>query len=139
MCILRGLCVAAVILNERFVMYKYLPVLGIFMVGCGLMAKEADKNTAVQSMSCYSDDNFDYVYAYVEKDMGNKSLPYFEFDGYELYTESGEVISIKKEGWTLSKVIRGKGVVALPKNEPHNSEVAHTMNAVFCNLVILAH
>ena len=86
---------------------------------------------------CFSTVNFDRVYNYIDIQIKNRNTTIYRYDNYELYLNDTTEISLKKDGWTLSKIIKEKGVVSLAKRKRDNDRILKETNYIFCKILIL--
>lgn len=91
----------------------------------------------VKTESCFSKANFDSVYKYINVQIKKSNTTFSKYDNYELYLNDTTEISFKKDGYTLSKVIKEKGVFSLAKRKKDNEKILKETNEIFCKILLL--
>lgn len=88
--------------------------------------------------NCFSKTNFDIVYKYIGSQIKKSTVAFHNYDSYEVYLKDNAQISFKSNGYTLSRIIKDKGIFALPKRKKDNENILKKTNQLFCELVVLA-
>jgi len=99
-------------------------------------AKTGDLNIENTGI-CFSPIIFDRVYKYIDDQIKKENLTFYKFDNYELYVNDTTDIYFKKDGWTLSKIIKDKGVVSLAKRKQDNDSILKKTNNIFYKILLL--
>lgn len=84
------------------------------------------------------DFNFDNVYNYIENQIKKNDMSFYPYHNYELHLIDNSEIIVKKEGYTLSKITKEKGIFALPKREKDSVEMIKKTNQLFLEILVLA-
>lgn len=84
------------------------------------------------------DFNFDNVYNYIENQIKKDNMSFYPYHNYELHLIGNSEIILKKEGYTLSKITKEKGIFSLPKREKDNVEMVKKTNQLFLEILVLA-
>jgi len=85
--------------------------------------------------TCFSKENFDRVYKYIDDNIKNENNIHYQYDNYELYLTSTTEISFNKDGYTLAKVAKEQGFVSLAKRKKDNDRILKEANQVFCKIL----
>jgi len=98
-----------------------------------------DSTNNQQQNNCFSKENFQKVYGYIENKINEDGSSFFVFKEYEVHiTKKEEIISIKKNGYTLSKIEVEKGIYSLNKSEKQNKKMVNLTHNIFCELLSIA-
>lgn len=89
--------------------------------------------------TCFSPANFEHVYKYVDIQIKKNNANFYTYGNYDLYLSNEMEISFKKNKYTLSKVIREKGIFSLVKSKRDHDKALKEANHVFCELLLTAH
>ena len=101
------------------IMRLFTIILSICMFSCG------DNN--VKAENCFSEDDFNAVYQYINKIIIFKNQSFFKYsDDYDIYLISDKEIVIKKNGWTMAKIKQNEGIVALAMRKADNDKHLNT-------------
>lgn len=83
----------------------------------------------------FSDDNFDLAYKYLEGQIKSSNKPYYHYNEYEIHLIDEATIAFKKKAFTLSKVIKAKGIFSLSKNIMNNNKTRKETTQIFCEII----
>ncbi len=115
-------------------LFTCLMAAALFIFSCGNSVKEDNATTE----TCFSVTNFDIVYQYIDVQIKKNNTSFYKYENYQIYLNDTTEISFKKDGYTLSKVIKGKGVVPLAKRKQDNNNVLKKTNGIFCEILLSA-
>ena len=85
--------------------------------------------------SCFSENNFEKVYQYLNNEITAQELSFYIHDEYEIHLFDENEIKIKQNGWTLAIIRKEKGIFALAKLKSDNEKQLMKTNKIFCQLV----
>ena len=85
--------------------------------------------------SCFSENNFEKVYQYLNNEIAAQELSFYIHDEYEIHLFGETEIKIKQNGWTLAIIRKEKGIFALAKLKSDNEKQLMKANKIFCQLV----
>ena len=85
--------------------------------------------------SCFSENNFEKVYQYLNNEITAQELSFYIHDEYEIHLFDKNEIKIKQNGWTLAIIRKEKGIFALAKLKSDNEKQLMKANKIFCQLV----
>ena len=88
--------------------------------------------------NCFSESNFGCVYNFIDTQIKKNNSTFYKYDDYELHLTDTTEIALKKDGFTLSKILKDKGFVCLAKYKKDNKNILIKTNKVFCELLLLA-
>lgn len=88
--------------------------------------------------NCFSKNNFEKVYKYIDSRITSSNSTFFKFDNYEIYLHGPAEIIFKKNEYTLAWANKEKGIVSLAKNNTDNKKIVTHINILFCKLFSLA-
>ena len=92
----------------------------------------------VKTDNCFSMSNFVCVYKFIDTQIKTSNSTFYKYDDYELHLTDTTEIALKKDGFTLSKILKDKGFVCLAKYKKDNKNILIKTNKVFCELLLLA-
>ena len=87
---------------------------------------------------CFSTQNFKLVYNYVDAEIKISNSVFYKFSMYELYLIDSSTISLKLNGYELSKIDKSAGVIALAKRQKDNDRMVIKTNQILCDLLLAA-
>ena len=85
--------------------------------------------------SCFSEANFEIVYAYVEKHVEESKQGPYSFDDIELNLVDGCRIYLKKNNYTIAIFDKEKGIYSMAKVLEDNKRLVKKANEIFCDLL----
>lgn len=88
-----------------------------------------------KSFSCFSEDNFNLFYQYVEKQIDADR--YCIYKEYELYIIDPTTIAVKKNNYTLVIIEKERGICSLAKFLEKNREQTRKVSQIFCEIILL--
>lgn len=91
-----------------------------------------------ETENCFSRTNFESVLKYIADQIKKNNTVFYRYDDYELFLNDTSEIFLKKDGYTLSKVIKGKGVFAVAKRKQDHDIILKKTNHLFCQMLLLA-
>ena len=106
-------------------------VLILSLIGC-------KQPTSNKVSNCFNTTNFEIVSEYLNTKIKCSNLSYYTFGRYELFMSDNNTISIKKNGWTLSKVTKEIGIKSLAILQRDNDKILIETNQIFCELLFAA-
>lgn len=87
--------------------------------------------------TCFSKTNFDSVYKYIDNQIKRSNTTFYKYENYELNIYDTSEIDLKKDGYTLSKVLKEKGIISLAKRKQDNDKIVKKTNQLFCKILLL--
>ena len=108
-----------------------------FAVSEHRITNETIVRTMNDTESCYSEENFETVYKFVEDQIKKSEENFYSFKSCQLFLMDGEVIAIKQKNWTESIIHREKGIYSLAKELKANQRHVKKAHEIFCELVAL--
>ena len=111
-------------------------MLSLFACICVSLGIFGQNNTSKRD-DCFSEANFELVYAYIDAQMKKANLIAYQYKGYAITLKDAETITFDKQG-VISKVKKDKGIFALPIYKPNNKKAVKNTNSIFCELVAIA-
>lgn len=93
--------------------------------------------TVEKNENCFSETNFDTVYQYIDAQIKESDESFYQHGKYELWLSDASEISLKKEGYTLSKIVRKKGIFSLAKSKKPNAKSTQKTHRIFCELLLM--
>lgn len=109
----------------------------LFLLSLSILAalncKKSEQNQRV--IECYTKNNFDKVYEFIEKENFKTKSVFLKLDEIEIYLKNDNEIVFKKNGYSFSKIHRDKGVISLPILKSQNERVRNETNLLFCALL----
>lgn len=85
-----------------------------------------------------SDNDFDSVYQWIEKQIKRNNVSFYYYRSYELYLKDHLEIIIRKSSYTLSKISREKGIFSLAKADNDNKEMIRKTNQLLLEMLKMA-
>ena len=85
--------------------------------------------------SCFSEANFEIVYAYVEKQVRQSDSGHYQMGDMELHLRGDNQIFLKKNNYTLAIIDRETGIYSLAKVLDDNNRLVKKANEIFCDLL----
>ncbi len=86
--------------------------------------------------NCFSSTNFDIIYLYINNHIKKKNNAFYKYGNYELYIIDATKISLKKNGYTLSSIVKERGVFSLAKRKEDHDPILKKTHQIFCELLI---
>lgn len=123
---------------------KYLSMIStIFLIALNLAilnsgnAAEINIPTMNRTAYCYSEENFEIVYKFIEDQIQKGEKEFYSFQGYQLFIIGGEMITIKQSDWSQSVIHKEKGIYSLAKSLKSNQKHVEKASAIFCKILDL--
>lgn len=94
-----------------------------------------------KTASCFSEENFDIVYQYLEDQMKKEEVKKYPFDTYVLnIADNGQGLEIrmKRDDYSLAIISKERGIYSLAKRLKDNNRLVHKANEIFCKILSLA-
>jgi hypothetical protein len=109
------------------------------LITMSIFTNSCKNNKAPEQIdNCFSEEDFEMVCQYIDKQLAETDTAFFVFEDYEVYFDSAKKeISLKKEGYTHSK-ISPKGIYSLNKSQKGNEKIVKKAKQLFCKLVRLS-
>ena len=85
--------------------------------------------------TCFSKENFDTVYEFIKTQTRKSQGGFYLYDSTEIYISRIDELSFKKNGYTLSKINREKGIFSLAMLKNDNDKLTSKTNLLFCKLL----
>jgi len=85
--------------------------------------------------NCFSENNFEKVYQYINNEITAQELSFYIHDEYEIHLFDENEIKIKQNGWTLAIIRKEKGIFTLAKLKSDNEKQLIRANKIFCELI----
>jgi hypothetical protein len=113
-------------------MKKYLFYILIFST---LSCKEKSEEKLFKS--CFTMDNFDLVYEYIEIQNKTTNSNFQKYGEFEVLLRKDSLITLVK-GNSVTKIFRNKGIVPIQMYKPTSDKMKVDANHLFCELVEIA-
>lgn len=84
--------------------------------------------------SCFSEERFDAVYAYIEKQLVKSGNDHYRVGDIELHLAKNAQIFLKQSNFTLAIISREKGVYSLVKVLGDNKRMVTKADDIFCSI-----
>ena len=84
---------------------------------------------------CFTNENFDTVYKFIKTQTIKNQSDFYLYDEIEIYINSIDELSLKKNGYTLSKINKKSGIFSLAMHKGQNDKLALKANQLFCKLL----
>jgi hypothetical protein len=91
-----------------------------------------------KSNNCFSENNFDKVYKYINEQINVTGTAYYLYSGYEVYLSNPVEIRLKKNNYTLAVIHKQKAIFSLAIKQGNSNAIVKEANNVFCKILLLA-
>lgn len=82
-----------------------------------------------------SDNDFDSVYQWIEKQIKRNNVFFYYYKSYEFYLKDNLEIIIRKSFYILFKIVKEKGIFFLVKVDNDNKEMIRKMNQLLLEML----
>ncbi len=107
----------------------------LFSCGTQKNHKEEKIMEEPREISCFSEDNFETVYWHIASLTEQNDLDYLPMEDYQLKILDNRDIAIQKEGYTLAKISKEKGIYSLATKYSDNQSIKRKAEELFCKLL----
>lgn len=84
---------------------------------------------------CFTNKNFDTVYKFIKTQTIKNQSDFYLYDDIEIYINGVDELSFKKNGYTLSKINKERGIFSLAMYKVQNDKLVLKANDLFCKLL----
>lgn len=84
------------------------------------------------------DFNFDDIYDFIEIQIKENDGSFYFYKNYELHLKDNSEIILKKGNYTLSRIVKEKGIFSLAKTDNDNKEMIRKTNQLLLEILKVA-
>jgi hypothetical protein len=98
---------------------------------------ECNSKNDQQQNNCFSEENFQKVYEYVNEQINKAETEFISFSGYDIYLDFEKtriLVKEKEKNYTLS-IIEKTDIYSLIKSAKGNERMVKTAHKLFCELL----
>ena len=109
----------------------------LILLSLSIFCNYSCRNSAEEKIteSCFTKNNFDKVYEFINNQNIKTKTTFLKYDDIQVCLKGDSEIAFKKDGYTLSKIYREKGIIALQMLESDNNKMEEKTNRIFCELI----